>query len=301
MENSESMLLTAEKIFLPPRFPMRASYNKTNKHGSTVIHRHLFHEIVIYKEGRGIHTIDKKEFNIERGSVFILTPFEEHQIETEPPAENYLLIFSKEILDDILMSIVDIPGMMELVFYHFLLDNNSSAYFKLCEDSLKEVSITMENLISPPKMLSNKAKILYLKNTLVNFLLLLVEEYRKLNKCESGGGNNKRLVSTLSLIERKIKHDSKTIVECVSSNLDVTKNYLSSWFSKKVGVSLSEYISKRKISRTLGEIKSDKSLYDIALSYGFYDLSHYSRVFKKQMKQTPGAYRENYQANIEDL
>lgn len=77
--------------------------------------------------------------------------------------------------------------------------------------------------------------------------------------------------------------------------LNVNASYLSTLFSKEVGVTLSEYVNKTRIFHAkkllLG---TDWPIKSIAEQCGFSDTHYFSRVFRKIEGTTPNTYRKSY-------
>lgn len=72
-------------------------------------------------------------------------------------------------------------------------------------------------------------------------------------------------------------------------------------FVRTFDVSPGRYVANIRLTaaRQLLE-SSDKPLVDIAQETGFYDLSHFTRAFKRERKTTPGQYRRHYQSMCRD-
>lgn len=80
--------------------------------------------------------------------------------------------------------------------------------------------------------------------------------------------------------------------EELSREADVHPVHLAATFRKFYGETIAEYTQKirvRRASEMLGD--PDLSLVEIACECGFSDQSHFTRVFKKRVGVTPGAFR----------
>ncbi len=76
----------------------------------------------------------------------------------------------------------------------------------------------------------------------------------------------------------------------------VNKNYLSSRFSKEVGLTLTDYINLTRVDRSLKLLStSAMSMQEIAENCGFSDANYYTRIFKKIHGSTPNEYRKSLQ------
>ncbi len=82
--------------------------------------------------------------------------------------------------------------------------------------------------------------------------------------------------------------------------LNVNSSYLSGLFKKKTGISLTEYITTRRVLRAADLLlTSQLPIKTIAEQVGIADVHYFSRVFKKETGQTPRQYREHHVRNQE--
>ena len=83
-------------------------------------------------------------------------------------------------------------------------------------------------------------------------------------------------------------------LESLAQKYSVNKNYLSTRFSKEVGMTLTDYINLTRVRRSL-KLLSDSSLsmQEVAERVGFTDANYYTRTFKKIHGSTPNEYRHS--------
>lgn len=96
------------------------------------------------------------------------------------------------------------------------------------------------------------------------------------------------------IIQDQIDTNLALSLKEISKDLDLNPAYLSREFSKYFeDLSFGEYIRKLRIEKAL-QLLGDPaySLTDIAYLTGFSDQSHFTRIFKKQMDESPSAYRK---------
>ena len=79
----------------------------------------------------------------------------------------------------------------------------------------------------------------------------------------------------------------------VAAHCHVSVGYLSRIFSKEVGESYSEFISRLKIDRAKNMLEtSDISIFELADMLAYKDTGYFIKVFKKQIGVTPAVYRK---------
>jgi AraC family transcriptional regulator len=71
--------------------------------------------------------------------------------------------------------------------------------------------------------------------------------------------------------------------------------YLGQIFRQEFGETLGEYLNRIRVRAAAERLaNSDLPLSDIALDFGFYDQSHFTRVFRQLTGATPGMFRADY-------
>src|SRR2546423_14815256 len=82
-------------------------------------------------------------------------------------------------------------------------------------------------------------------------------------------------------------------VSLIAKAVGVHSVHLSRTFARYFGASIGDYVRSLRVERARHEISSTNlSLAEIAANTGFYDQSHLSRVFKRELGLTPGQYRK---------
>ncbi len=92
----------------------------------------------------------------------------------------------------------------------------------------------------------------------------------------------------------------KIYLEDIAEYVGVNPSYLSRIFSLKEGITIQEYIQKKKIDLACNLLKfSDRTIAEIAQYIGFQSQSNFSALFKKWKMVSPTEYRDtNKQINF---
>jgi AraC-like DNA-binding protein len=124
---------------------------------------------------------------------------------------------------------------------------------------------------------------------------LFIEVFEKFLKQQ----RSKRVPSWAKELKEIIQDqiDTNITLKDLSRNLDVNPAYLSREFSKYFNdLSFGEYIRKLRIEKAIEYLNSTNySLTKIAYLTGFSDQSHFTRIFKKHLGQSPSAYKKSLQ------
>ena len=76
--------------------------------------------------------------------------------------------------------------------------------------------------------------------------------------------------------------------------LNVNASYLSSLFKKETGITLTEYVSKKRMDYAAFLLTSTNlQIQGVAQHCGIFDVNYFTKMFKKQTGKTPREYRED--------
>lgn len=79
----------------------------------------------------------------------------------------------------------------------------------------------------------------------------------------------------------------------LSTDLGLSRSYMSSYFKEQTNVNLSTYITNYRIMKSLDLLKStDLSIQEVSNYVGIHNVNTFIRVFKKYIGETPGSYRK---------
>lgn len=89
-------------------------------------------------------------------------------------------------------------------------------------------------------------------------------------------------------------HIEETIsLDTIEAYMGYSKNYLHKLFYIYTGLYIMAYTRKRKLEYSIQDLKTDKSILDIALTYGYGSERSYARSFRNVYGVSPGNYRHN--------
>lgn len=101
-----------------------------------------------------------------------------------------------------------------------------------------------------------------------------------------------RIDEAMRLIQKQIGSRDLT-VKWLAEQLEISTTHLSNLFRLKVGMNVSDYIAKRKVTEIAYDIvHTSKSLGEIREKYGFVSHSHFIQYFKRHKGKTPLKYRQ---------
>ncbi|WP_442595848.1 helix-turn-helix domain-containing protein [Neobacillus sp. D3-1R] len=110
-------------------------------------------------------------------------------------------------------------------------------------------------------------------------------------KNESKPTYNSVVNKAIYYIHKEILHELS--LNKIAEEVGVHPGYLSKVFKRSVGISITEFITRKRIEESkYFLLHSTSSLSDIAHLFGFCNQSYYTNLFKKYMGLTPKQFRE---------
>ncbi len=229
-------------------------------------HTHLYNELLVYEPFKGHITVNGENIPIDSDTVLLVTASDFHSTSVIDCTDSkYLKIaFTNEAVSpafsERLAGPVLLPGCRSCSLLYMLLDK------------LKEAEGESKGII-------------------LNALLLELFEMGAYV-----GSTHKK--GTEVMVLRAVEAVNKTFTEritllSVSSALGITPQYLSSVFSRYMGVSFSEYLRDKRLRYAAGLLLENKyNVTEICYKCGFENLSHFLRSFKKRYGVSPKKYQK---------
>lgn len=122
-----------------------------------------------------------------------------------------------------------------------------------------------------------------LKNEMMRKYCLLVKTY-------SLKGYSPIMQKVINYINLYLTNDLS--LKALSEKFSISSSYLSTLFRKETGVTLTDYVNKKRVEHALLLLNStDMQIQNIAASCGIADMNYFTRIFKKHMGMTPSEYR----------
>lgn len=105
---------------------------------------------------------------------------------------------------------------------------------------------------------------------------------------------NPYILAAQDYIEQNYSNPDLSLEE-IAESLKIAPNYLSTIFSKNLGIKLFEYVNEHRLEKSIELLLgTDKTVNDISMECGFGSSRNYIRIFKKYKDNTPGAYRKQH-------
>ena len=105
-------------------------------------------------------------------------------------------------------------------------------------------------------------------------------------------GYSEQIQSVVNHITFHLASDALTL-QAIAAHFNLNKSYLSTRFKREVGVTLTDYVNQKRISRAAYLLSTQSgSIQSIACACGIPDITYFTRLFKRENGVTPTQYRK---------
>ena len=242
---------------------------------SSALHWHSHYLLILITGGNGIQSLNGKDYEFERGQLFVLSPVDFHKNTTDENGFDYYGVkFHYDFSSDRL------HGVFESITFPL--------YARLAGEDLLQAESFMKMLINECKSTATGAK--ELCHSLLEALLVIGARNRQKNENTVNplldAETDLRLVEAVKYIETHFREDIS--VESVGAYVGYSSHYFSCLFKKRIGVSCSTYIQNCRLefARKLLKI-GELSVTEVSYESGFGSPSYFASVFKRTYNCTP--------------
>jgi AraC-like DNA-binding protein len=249
-------------------------------------HRHNFYSIIWSFTATGKHIIDFHEYSIEPGSIFFVSPWQVHQVITDPGSKGLVILFTSDFLQT------------NSIREDFI------SNLKLFRDSDETPPLTLNETVSSRLMgFADEMNRAFESSEEMKFET--IGAYLKLfliacnGLCSLFPDNNTQSIEVGRSLVQRFKglveqHFTEWHqVQDYAKELNVSPGYLNEVINSSIHKPAKEYIQNRLILETKRlSLFTRKSIKEIGYELGFDDPSHFSKFFKTSTGNSILGFRE---------
>ena len=266
-------------------FPFHLSIHRIEDHFPS--HRHDYLEFSLVIDGYGTEMINGKEHKMEPGTFTFILPYQIHEISS---AKNSALVLFNCIFDLGLLHHIGLQNsLIESNEY------NLDPFIKIESEHFSKMENILKEMLEEYKK-NNPYRDILLKAKLAEILVLFERlRHKKHSPIVLNGKTTKKGIiwNVIQYIHTHY-HDDITLTH-LANKFHVSVPYLSELFKEQLGQNFVHFLHEVRIRHACSLLISTTiPVTDIALEVGYRSFQTFSRVFRKQKKLTPTAYRKTH-------
>ena len=250
-------------------------------------HTHEFIEIIYITEGSCVHTINGVSYNVKHGDMLFINYGSVHSFESDDCFSYVNVCFSPEMLGDKIITRDNAFSLLCLTAFDEMRSESDGGVISFSEGERKELENIFEYMLREKKEgLPEWSKILE------NYLNIVVTKMLR----KAHGSLELHSINTVweelsEYIDQNLGNELS--LSSLAEKCFYNPSYFSRIFKKKFGVSLVEYVARKRLDyaiELLGD--SELSVDEISSKAGFSDRSKFYYAFSKYIGGTPTDYRK---------
>ncbi|MBA4056149.1 MAG: AraC family transcriptional regulator [Marivirga sp.] len=262
---------------------------QNNAFSTSIPDRAKSFEIIWFKSGSGLLTVDLKNNCVLENSIYIITPGQYRCFICDDEAEGYYISISEEYLH-LTESHIDFSLLVE----QYKVDYNLPVI--QADTGMEDLIVRIQGEYNSQDLLRTEI----LKSLLKVFLIYLS---RRMEQGMAGGNGVVPLVKELDLVGKFMqllkKHfATKKLVADYADELCITPNYLNFLVKKQTGFPVSHHIQQYIIMEAKRQaFYSGMRMKEVADALGFEDYAHFSKFFKNYSGVNFSSFRKGVLRN----
>lgn len=266
-------------------------HNYTEHALETDFHMHDFYEILVFIDGKTDYQVEDKTYHLRPGDIMLTNSSELHRIIVKEGKtyERFVAWFHRDF-------ILKLNDQIQDVNVADCFDSSSKMHFNLLHtdsDTFPVIVKLFQLLLKPvdEKKFGDRAL-----HDLYATQLLIVLNQAHLNTTITPGEqliSNPKVNDVVFYINQNLCEE--LTLENLSAKFYVSKYYLTRLFKQYTGLTLHQYILRKRLNTAKIMLANGCMPYDACIDSGFKNYSHFSKCFKNYFMVSPVEYGEYYQ------
>lgn len=254
-----------------------------------IFHSHMFYEVYYFHEGKCNYLIGDQIYNLSPGDLILMYGMTLHCPKIDPtiPYIRTIVHFDPALLRPFL----ELPQAVPILQPFEQFKN-----YRLClrgrdKEELERLLLVMKehqsrgNKVGDGRLMLAFVDLLYF---VYDRCLQPLSEQR-----EFASDKEKSVQDVIAVLEERYT-DEELNMERLQKELHLSKSYLAKIFKEVTGVTIFEYVYRKRVNeaKILFLLHPELAVTEVSFRLGFKHLAHFSRLFKHQVGMTPERYKK---------
>ena len=248
-------------------------------------HEHAFYEIYIFISGNVNYIIEGRTYDLRPGDVLLTNNSDIHRPEILPsqhPYERIVIWLNNTFFNGLL----DIGEDLTACFKDA--SNRDYRLFRPNASQLLKIQDTCR-AIEQERSVNRLGSRVMAFSSIMEILVLISRAYYEISdSAQHGVTENQQINQIVAYINNHYNEDLS--LESLSSKFYLSKYYLSHKFKQFTGLSLYQFILKKRLTIARNMLMRGKSVTETYTECGFNDYSNFLKAFKQEFGEKPSQY-----------
>lgn len=236
-------------------------------------HWHDYFELEVVLGGTGEHIYNNKRYTLSRGSIYLMSFYDFHELSAQEDMYMLKLQFNENVLPK------------QLNDFLFL------SYNRFCcvvdENEMQHI-IKLFEILKREERRGGLFSEMLIKNLIAEIIITVIRN--------STQDKNTVIPSLLQNAVAYIHNNfrEQLTLGSMAKHCNVTPNYLGMQFSKKMGISFSDYLNTVRLRYACNLLDgTDLTVKEIAFACGYNSVEYFGYIFKKSLGTSPLNYKKH--------
>ncbi len=249
-------------------------------------HSHDYYEFYFFMEGDVSMQIGRNTYPVRYGDAMLIPPHIPHRAiihSQNVPYRRFVFWISKEFCETLRQT---------SPYYVYAIDyvkKNKHYFCHLDQIAFNSLQSKMMRLLE--EMQSERfGKDLQITLYVDDFMLTINRLIHDMLEPKEHASDASLYTNLMDYIEEHL--DEELSLERLADEFYVSKYHIAHVFKDNIGLSIHQYITKKRLSKCQEAIRANMNITEIYHTYGFGDYSSFYRAFKKEYGISPKEYRD---------
>ena len=250
------------------------------------LHTHDYYEFYFFLEGDISIEIARQVYSLKFGDVLVVPPYIPHRPiihNMKVPYRRFVLWISQNYYDYLLSNSCDYGYLPTYVLENqcFIFHNEKIQFYTIQSKIIQLIEEEHSSHFGRSTQLN-----LCISDLILFLNRILYKRNHPISKIEEVALYQK----ILSYIEEHL--DENLSLDCLAKEFYMSKYHISHVFKDNLGLSIHQYITKKRLALCKQAIQGQMSITEAYQSFGFGDYSSFYRAFKKEYGISPKDFRD---------